>query len=316
MDRRRFLITSMAGVAAPCAVARAERAGQIYRVGYLDPAEPLPRRSSALQSALGELGYIHGRDYTLESRFASGELDRLTELAAALVRARVDVIVAVGRAIDAARGATDTIPIVMLFSGIDPVVNKRVSSLAHPGGNVTGIAILGSELTDKRLELLLQLIPGAKRTAYVYSQAGVVAPDSLAVRVGVTLIKSRIASPGEVDGVLGSLARQKVDAVVFGALGRMWPQVVEAASRYRLPACYQTREPVESGGLMSLSPDFVELGRRGASFVDRILKGAKPGDLPIEQPTKFEFVINLKTAKALGLTIPPSLLARADQIIE
>jgi putative ABC transport system substrate-binding protein len=305
-------------------VAEAQQAGKKHRIGHLHPGDaPALGRAgvmSGFRDTLKELGYVEGQDYVLEHRYASGQLDRLPDLATELIRAQVDIILAVGgQAIDAARRATGTIPIVMLFSGLDPVAAGRVHSLARPGGNVTGIAMLAAEITEKRLELLLELAPRARRVAYVYVGSGALAPDQAARRLGVTLVRGQVTVPDEVDRVLTSLARQKVGAVLFGpepTWNRAWRHIFEATARHRLPASYEVAEAARMGGLMALGPDFVDLGRRGASFVDRILKGARPAELPVEQPTKFELVINLKTAKVLGLTIPPSLLLRANQIVE
>ena len=294
------------------------------RIGVLHPGtgRPIePSRVTVLRTALRELGYVEGPDFSIEARYADGHPDRLPELAADLVRKRVDVIVASGFAIAAAQKATTTIPIVMNFSG-DPVGRGYVQTLARPGANVTGIATLAPEATAKRLELLRELVPTANRIGYVTGL-----PDSLEQRgtesaaqaLRVTLLVMIASEAAGVDSALDKLRRDGAKAVMFSSdptLARLTPRLVELAAKHRLPASYEFREQAEAGGLMSYGADTVELGRRAASFVDRILKGAKPADLPVEQPTKFELVINLKTAKALGLTIPPSLLQRADQVIE
>jgi putative ABC transport system substrate-binding protein len=270
---------------------------------------------------LRELGYVEGRDFSIEARYAEGQADRLPELAADLVRRRVTAIVASGFAIAAAQEATRTIPIIMNFSG-DPVGRGYVQTLARPGGNVTGVATLAPEATAKRLELLRELVPAADRIGYVTGL-----PDSLeqrgaesAARAGhVAIMVIVVSEPPKIDAALFRLRREGAKAVMFSSdptLARLTPQLVELAAKHRLPASYEFREQVEAGGLISYGADTTDLARRAASFVDRILRGARPADLPVEQPTKFELVINLKTAKALGLTIPPSLLARADQVIE
>jgi putative ABC transport system substrate-binding protein len=278
-------------------------------------------RVRILRSALGELGYVEGRDFILEARYAEGRPDRLPELATDLVRRQVDVIVASGFAIAAARRATTTIPIVMNFSG-DPVGRGYVQSVARPGGNVTGVATLAPEVTGKRLELLKELMPDVERIGYVTGLADTQeqrGAEKAANALGVSVVVIIAGEPADVEQALQRFRRAGVKGVMFSSdpkLARLSPLLIELSAKYRLPASYEFREQAESGGLMSYGMDAVDLGRRAASFVDRILKGTKPADLPVEQPTKFELVINLRTAKALGLTIPPSLLARADQVID
>jgi putative ABC transport system substrate-binding protein len=233
----------------------------------------------------------------------------------------VDVIVASGVAIAAARTATTTIPIVMNFSG-DPVGRGYVQSIARPGGNVTGVATLAPDVTAKRLELLRELMPDVDRIGYVTGLADTQeqrGAERAAKALGVSVVVMIAGEPADVEQALQKLKRVGVKVVMLSSdprLARLSPQLIDLSARYRLPASYEFREQAESGGLMSYGMDAVDLGRRAASFVDRILKGTKPANLPVEQPTKFELVINLKTVKALGLTIPPSLLARADQVIE
>lgn len=293
------------------------------RIGILHPGSSRPAepsRVTVLRITLRELGYVEGRDFSIEARYADGQPDLLPGLAADLVRKRVDVIVASGFAIAAAQQATTAIPIVMNFSG-DPVGLGYVQSLARPGGNVTGIATLAPETSAKRLEVLRELVPTADRIGYVtglpnsLEQRGA---ESAAQRLRVAFVVIVASDPASVDSALHTLRRDNAKAVMFSSdpvLARLTPRLVELAAKHRLPASYEFREQAEVGGLISYGPDTVDLGRRAASFVDRILKGAKPADLPVEQPTKFELVINGTTAKALGLSIPASLLVRADKVI-
>ena len=323
MDRR-FLVTALASALALPRIVGAQEKRKPARIGVLHPGashptEPL--RVRILRSALGELGYVEGRDFIMEARYGEGRPDRLPELAADLVRRQVDVIVASGFAIGAARTATSTIPIVMNFSG-DPVGRGYVQSVARPGGNVTGVATLAPDVTAKRLELLRELMPDVDRIGYVTGLADTQeqrGAERAADALGVSVVPMIAGDPADVEQALQRLKQAGVKVVMFSSdprLARLSPQLIGLSAKYRLPASYEFREQAENGGLMSYGMDAVDLGRRAASFVDRILKGAKPADLPVEQPTKFELVINLKTAKALGLTIPPSLLARADQVIE
>ncbi len=300
----------------------AQPASKPAHIGVLHPGTPRPTepaRVTVLRMGLGELGYIEGRDFLLEIRYAEGRPDRLPELAANLVRSRVDVIVATGFAIAEARKATATIPIVMNFSG-DPVGRGYVQSLARPGGNVTGVATLSPETTAKRLEVLRELVPRADRIGYVTSLADSLeqrGAESAAQALGISIVAMTASEPAEVDAALQALKRQGAKAVIFSSdptLARHWPRLVELAAKHRLPASYEFREQAEGGGLLSYGADSVDLGRRAASFVDRILRGARPADLPV-QPTKFELVINLKTARALGLDVSAALIQRADKVI-
>jgi putative tryptophan/tyrosine transport system substrate-binding protein len=326
MDRRAFLSGAAALLAAPL-VAVAQQPGKVYRLGILSPGG-VPDPSAATSPnlvpiALRELGYIDGQNLVVERRFAEGKIDRLPALARDLVQLRVDVIVAVSEAIQAAKEATATIPIVMGF-GFNPVEQGFVSSLARPGGNITGVLYASEgQLVSKRLELIREAIPRAARFAVLSTSESdssdqLHAAQKAASALGVKLVVVE-AQGADYDRAFARMAAERADAlfvVSSSILNRDRKLIIEGAAQYRLPAMYEWREQVEVGGLMSYGSSLVGLSRRVAAYVDRILKGAKPADLPVEQPTKFELVINLKTAKALGLTIPPSLLARADQVIE
>jgi putative ABC transport system substrate-binding protein len=326
ISRRGFLGGSVALLAAPLA-AEAQQAN-VYRVGILSPAAaPAPSVGAVanlVPLALRERGYAEGQNLVIERRFAEGKLNRLPRLVRELLQLRVDVIVAVGgTAIQAAKDATGTIPIVMGF-GTDPVERGFARSLARPGGNITGVVLVPEgQLVSKRLELIKEAVPRAARLAILStgeetSRTQVEEAKKAASSLGITL------TVVEVQGADYEHAFAKIVAEQAGALfvlssailHRDRDQIIPLAAKRRLPAIYEWREQAEAGGLMSYGSSLVELSQRVAVSVDRILKGAKPADLPIEQPTKFELVINLKTAKALGITIPPSLLLRADQVIE
>ena len=293
-------------------------------VGYLTPAPPGVVSFHQFRQALRDIGYVDGQDILVEERSAGGDLSRLPHLAAELVSMRVDIIVAVANeAIRAAKDATATIPILMRFSTDDPVINGFVKSYQHPGGNVTGLTIFASELGAKRMELLKQLIPGLGRIAVLVNPARawyhLRETQAAARSLGVQLYVVTAQDPGDYPAAFASMMRERVQAVyvtpdpVFLSHRKL---LIELADKHRLPALHDWREVAEAGGLITYGPNLLDLNRRAAHYVDRILKGSKPGDLPIERPTKFELVINLKAARAIGLTIPPSLLLRADQVIE
>jgi putative ABC transport system substrate-binding protein len=296
--------------------------GQTYRVGYLSSAATV---FEPFRDALHDLGYIEGRNLAIEARLAAGRLDRLPTLAADLVRARVDVIAAVSPpAIEAAKNATTTIPIVMAFSSVDPVQSRFVDSLARPGGNITGVAMIADEISGKRVALLKEMLPQATRLA-VLTQAGhtsspsqVKAARPTAARLGIDLDVVEVRDSGDYDRALTAIANRAPGLFVVANPTFFDDRQLLAtiAARHRLPMLCEWREMAEAGCLMSYGPNISDLYRRAAAYVDRIARGAKPADLPVEQPTKFELVINLKTAKALGLTIPQSLLARADELIQ
>jgi len=297
-------------------------------IGYLSPFDPAREsaRAEAIRLALRERGYIDGQNIAIEYRYAEGKRDRFPELAAELVRLKVDIILAAGNLVQAAKNATKTIPIVMMGEGIDPVEAGLVESLARPGGNVTGLTNLARELGGKRLELLKEAVSKLARVAVLYETAssGGVLEVKEVLPVAARALRLTI-QPWEVrdaDGfekVFAALNKQRPDGlyVAPGPLTRAnEKRIVGFALKSRLPAMYGIREAVEAGGLMSYGADLAESYRRVAYYLDRILKGAKPADLPVEQPMKFEFVINLKTAKQIGLTIPQWTLMKADKVIQ
>jgi putative ABC transport system substrate-binding protein len=329
MERRAFLGTMVGGLfAAPLAV-EAQQAAKLYRIGFLSPSSPSDVRRlrffEGFRNGLGELGYVEGQNITIESRWAAGKYDRLPGLAAELVRLKMDVIVTVAvPAIRAAREATSTIPIVMA-SVVDPVATGLVASLARPGGNITGLSNMAPQLVGKQLEMLKEVVPKASRAAVLWNPANLGnAPQLRAAEVaartlGVRLQPVEARGPSEIDSAFAAMTKEGAGAVVVLVDVLFVDQrtrIANLAATHRLPAVYGTPEPVEAGGLMAYGPSFLYNYRRAAVYVDKILKGAKPADLPIEQPTKFELVVNLKTAKALGLTIPQSLLSRADEVIQ
>ena len=310
--------------------AQAQQPKKVPRIGYLSASDPAREstRAEAIRLALRELGYIEGQNIAIEYRYAEGKPDRYPELAAELVRLKVDIIVVAGgdRLIRAAKNATKTIPIVMMGAGTDPVEAGLVESLARPGGNVTGITNLARELGGKRLELLKEAVPKVARVAVLYDPA---TPGSVlevkevlpvaARALGLTLRPWEVRAADDFEKVFAALSKQRPDGlyVLAGPLMRAnQKRIVGFALKSRLPSMYSSREAVDAGGLMYYGADLADSYRRVAYFVDRILKGAKPADLPVEQPTKFELVINLKTAKQIGLTIPPKVLARADRVIK
>ena len=327
MDRRAFLGALTGGLLAAPLAAEAQQAGKIYTVGALSVGfndDPAHDWWQPFLDAMGGLGYVEGRNLVFKRASAAGRPDRLPGFAADLVRAKVDVIVTTAmRETRAARQATSTIPIVMTFAQ-DPVAYGLVASLARPGGNVTGLTSLVPGLRQKYVQLLKEALPSASRFAVIATPPGLV-PDNLreleaAIKAfGMSLSLLPVHGPNDFeaaliqaqkDGVAGIIAT--ADPVTF-EYRRAFVQLV---LKHRLPAIYWTREYVDAGGLMTYSANLADLRRHAAIYVDKIFKGAKPADLPIEQPTKFELVINLKPAKALGLTIPQSLLQRADQVIE
>ena len=328
MTRRTFLCGLTLGTLAAPLAAEAQQERKAQRIGLLAPrsaSDALPF-NEAFRQGLSELGWVEGQNIVIEYRFAEGSYNRLPDLAAELVRLKVDVIVAGGTAASAAaKNVTGTIPIVMT-SGGDPVESGLIVSLARPGGNLTGLSYsVGMETVGKGLELLKETVPKLRRVAVLSNPANPAQP--LAIRdvkvaarsLGVQLQLLEARGPTEFDGAFAAMATERVGAllVVSDAIFNSHrTRLADLAARGRLPAAYGVRESVEAGGLMSYGTSFLDLYRRSAAYVDKILKGAKPADLPVEQPTKFELVINLKTAEALGLTLPPSLLQRADQIIE
>jgi len=312
----------LGGVAGWPIIARAQQASKVYRLGYLAPAR-LQHTEDALFGALRDLGYVEGRHLKIEYRYgAAGALDAL---AAELVELQPDIIVTVATPPAlAAKRATTRIPVVMATAG-DPVRLGVVASFARPGGNVTGVTLYGTELNAKRIELCREAIPGIKRIAFLanaknlYGQFLWEEAEPAARALGLEPILCRSQELSDLPASFGEMERKQANALIvfsdalFNSARR---QIVALAAEHRLPAMYEGREFVEDGGLISYGPNIVEMTRRSAAFVDKILKGANPADLPIEQPTRFELAINAKSAKALGLTLPPTLLARADELIE
>ncbi|MFZ0066038.1 MAG: ABC transporter substrate-binding protein [Pseudolabrys sp.] len=327
--RRREFITLLGGaaVAWPLA-ARAQQRRKLFRIGYLGISSPSlePHYVEAFRQKLRELGHVDGESIAIEYRWAEGQDSRLPKLAGELVRLKSDVIVTTGTpGTLAAIQATKTVPIVMASSA-DPVASGLVSSLARPSGNVTGFTILGPELEGKRLELLLQTVPGLSRLAILWnpSNPGIVSYFETVRNAGRNLRISldpvmEVRSADELDNaftVIASARPQALAVIADRFLLAHRKQIVDFAAVTRLPSMYPYREYVDAGGLMSYAPSNIELFRGAATYVDKILKGAKPGELPIQEPTKFELVLNLKTAKTLGLAVPPTVIARADEVIE
>ena len=328
MKRREFIAAVGAGLLAAPLVAGAQQAGRVHRIGYLTGglSTDRPHLIEAFRQGLRELGWVEGQNIVIEYRYAEGRFDRLPDLAAELVRLKVDILVAVATpASAAAKNATGTIPIVGISLG-DPVGTGLIASLARPGGNITGVSYsVGVETIGKGLELLNEIVPNVRWVAILSNPGNPLhAPAVRDLKVAARSLGEQLQlldarGPTEFDGAFAAMAKERVGGL-FVVADTMFnlhrARLVELAAKSRLPAAYGTRDAVESGGLMSYGPSLPDLFERGATYVDKILKGAKPADLPVEQPTKFELVINLKTAKALGLTIPPSLLARADEIVE
>jgi putative ABC transport system substrate-binding protein len=310
--------------------ADAQQPKKVPRIGYLSVGDPATdsSRAEAIRLALSALGYIEGQNIATEYRYAEGKWDRLPELAAELVRLKVDIILVAGGRIPvrAAKNATKTIPIVMGGGGTDPVEEGLVESLARPGGNVTGLTLLGGELGGKRLELLKEAVPKLARVAVLYDPATPVNVREVkevlpvaARALGLTLWSWDVRAADGFDRVFPALNKERPDGLYVGGGPLMVAnrkRIVGFALKSRLPSVYTSRVSVEAGGLMFYGADEADSYRRVAYYVDRILKGAKPADLPVEQPTKFELVINLKTAKQIGLTIPQSMLYRADKVIK
>jgi putative ABC transport system substrate-binding protein len=330
MKKKITVLTLSAMLFALCFSAQAQQPKKIPRIGYLSNTDPAGEatRSEAIRVALRERGYIEGQNIAIEYRYTEGKRDRAPELAAELVRLKVDIIVVAGGAswILAAKNATKTIPIVMTGAGADPVKEGFIESLARPGGNVTGITNLIRELGGKRLELLKEAVPKVARVAVLYDPAipgttrEVKEDLPVAARaLGLTLRSWEVRAADSFDRVFAALNEERPDGLYVTGGGQMFAnrkRIAGFASKSRLPSTYSSREAVEAGGLMSYGADLADSYRRVAYYVDRILKGAKPADLPVEQPTKFELVINLKTAKQIGLTIPPEVLARANRLIK
>jgi putative ABC transport system substrate-binding protein len=321
-----FIVTlTLSMLAAPLTV-EAQPPSKVPRLGILTPAAGASTPLwEAFRQGLRDLGYVEGTNIALEYRFAAGQNERLPALAAELVHLPVDMIVTnSGAAAQAARNATETIPIVMAASG-DPVRIGVVANLAQPGGNITGLSLMVPEVGGKRLELLKEALPHVSRVAVLWNAGNPASPEELrvietAARVlGLQLHAPAVGNPDELDSVFAAMTREGVEALITLADAVLWnhrTRVVALAGQHHLPAMFDAREFADAGGLMAYGPHVPDSYRRAAVYVDKILKGAQPADLPVERPVKFELVINLKTAKALGITIPPHLLVLADEVLQ
>jgi len=327
MKKKLTLLALCAILLALCFPARGQQPKKVPRIGYLGSAS-LSANQDAIKGVpqgLRELGYIEGKNINIEWRHAEGKLDRLPALVAELVRLKVEVIITGGpQATRAAKEATSTIPIVMANVG-DPVGEGFVASLARPGGNITGLSALAPELSGKRLEILREVVPKFYRVAVLGTATGpsnaqALREIELAARAfGVKVQYLDVQNLKDIDTAFRAASKERADAVITlggGILVSQRAQIVELAAKNRLPAIYHQGRFAEDGGLMYYGVNLLDLNRRAATYVDKILKGAKPADLPVEQPMKFEFVINLKATKQIGLTIPPNVLARADKVIK
>jgi ABC-type uncharacterized transport system substrate-binding protein len=325
--KRREFISLLGGAAAAWPLAaRAQQPGKVQRVGFLwDSPAVWPHALAGFRTGLRDLGWIEGQNVVVEYRWAEGRFDRLPAMAEELVRLKVDVIVAPTSIYTAAaKQATSTIPIVFA-SHADPIGSGHVGSLARPGGNITGFTIMMSETTAKGVELLKEVVPGLARVAVVWDPAtpshrpGLSAVEATGRALGLRMQALAVPSAAEFAGAFAAMVQERAGGVVVLStplfMGAAMP-LAELAIKHKLPTMFGPREHVEAGGLLSYSPDRADLYRRAATYVDKILRGTTPADLPVQQPTKFEFIVNLKTARAIGLDIPPTLLARADEVIE
>jgi len=326
--RRRAFLTTMAGglLAAPLA-AEGQQAKKVWRIGYLTGGSAEREKSwlASFRQGLRELGYVERESIVIEQRYAEGRTERLPELTKELIQLKVDVLVAAGdSAALAAKKATSSVPVVFVTVA-DPVGLGIVVSLARPGGNVTGLSDLHADIVTKRLELLKEIVPSASRVAVLLNPVNPAhAPQLRAVRaaapaLGLTVLALEVREPDDINRAFAILGKERASGLLIlgdRMLGTHVTRTAELAIKSRQPTMFTQRGSVEAGGLMSYGANFAELYRQLGTYIDRILKGTKPADLPIEQATKFELVINLKTAKALGLTIPPSLLSRADEVIQ
>jgi putative tryptophan/tyrosine transport system substrate-binding protein len=329
MTKKITVLTLCATLFALCLSANAQQTGKIFRIGYLErtTASGSAVLVEAFRQELSKLGWTEGKNITIEYRFAEQKIDRLPELAAELVRLKVDVIVTGGFGPSrSAKEATATIPIVMAQDP-DPVGNGLVVSLARPGGNITGLSALSNELGTKRLEILKDVLPRLSRVAYLRLgddnvQNRLALKETRAAALALKIKLEEIETPFDAKGLENAFqtAKQKQVGAIMASSARPFfaerKRIVELAGNYRLPAIYSQKDFVDEGGLMSYGADLTDLYRRAAVYVDKILKGAKPGDLPVQQATKFEFAINLKAAKQIGLTIPPRVLERANRVIK
>jgi putative ABC transport system substrate-binding protein len=327
MKKRITVLILSAMLLALCLSAQAQQPSKVPKIGFLvGPSRSFfANRIELFQQGLHSLGYTKGKNIVIEYRYADGKADRLPALAAELVGLKVDVIVTGATpSVLAAKKATSTIPIVFVSTS-DPVASGLVASLARPGANITGLAIVAPELSGKRLELLKEAFSNISRVAFLWNSANPAQglqwkeTQAAAQALGLQLQSLEVRSSNDFDDVFEAALRERAQALVVAPeplINTHLKRIVEFAAKNRLPAMYGGPEVVDAGGLMSYAPDYTHQYRRAATYVDKILKGAKPADLPVEQPTKFEFIINLKTAKQLGLTIPPNVLARADRVIK
>ena len=329
MKKKIITLALGAMLLALCSSTEAQQPKKVLLLGYLSNSNPASEstRSEIIREALRERGFVDGKNIAIEYRYAEGRVDRYPALAAKLVRLKVDLIVVAGgtASVQAAKDATKTIPIVMAGGASDPVKSGFVESLAHPGGNITGVTTLTRELGGKRLELLKEAVPKLARVAVLYEldipgsvlEVKEALPEA-ARALRLTIERWELRAADDYDRVFAAIGKQRPDGL-YVPLGRLpsfnLKRIAGFALKSRLPSVYGIKEAVEAGGLMYYGANLADSYRRVAYYVDKILKGAKPGDLPVEQPTKFEFVINLKTAKQIGLTIPESILYRADKVI-
>ena len=323
LTNRRFIHLALGALLfAFCSLAEAQPTNKVPRIGFLSVS---PSIDPAFMEGLRDVGYVDGKNIVIEYRSAEGKLDRLPGLAADLVNLKVDVVVTRGgAAANAAKQATQTIPIVMAVIGGDPVKLGLVTSFSRPGGNVTGLTLQAPELSGKRLEVLKETLPKVALVAALWNAAGPAGlgflreTEAAARSLGLQLQSIEVRSPVDLNAAFNSVTRARPNALITladGMLSDNRRRIIQFAAKSRIPAMFPDREFAEAGGLMVYGPDLAWNFRRAAIYVDKIFKGAKPADLPIEQPTKFELVINLKTAKQIGLTIPPNVLARADKVI-
>ena len=321
MDRRIFIATVAGNLLAVPFAAKAQQAGKVRRIGYLSLEAPESARWESLQA----LGWVEGKNLLIERRYTSGNADLLKPMAEQLLRLQVEIIVANGTVASlVAKGATTSIPIIVYRSG-DPVRAGLVASLARPGGNITGISTISTELDLKRLDLLRELLPNARGIAELLNPTNPVSRIGAGEReqayrsLGLQPILVDVAAANELESAVAEAARRGGRALIVGAdplFGDNFPAIIRAARKFQLPIVVESKSWLDAGGLLSYGPSDIELERKLAVYVDKVLRGAKPGDIPVEQPTKFELVINLKTAKTLGLAIPQSLLLRADEVIQ
>jgi ABC-type uncharacterized transport system substrate-binding protein len=327
MKKKITVLTLCAMLFALCSSAEAQQPTKVPRIGYLAAASLSANaaRTEAFRQGLRDLGYVEGKNIFIEWRYAEGQFDRLPDLAAELVRLKADVIVAAGgiQAILAAKNATNAIPIVVTATS-DPVADGLVASFARPGGTITGLSLGGPELYGKRLELLKETVPKVSRVTVFWYRPTKDVPSYMneihaaAQALGLQIQSVEVRTPNDFEGVFQTAAKGGARALTVSThpifTGNR-NRILDFAEKNRLPAIYPWREYAEDGGLMSYATNLSDLHRRAATYVDKILKGAKPAELPVEQPMKFEFIVNLKTAKQIGLTIPPNVLARADKVI-